>query len=254
MWPCQKTLPQVSAGQSDQQSAGKKWDRTGGEVGAGLAKLWETQTREHLRGLGKPHYASSGPQGLQGLTGAQAVQGHSPCGFASACLTPLGSDGCPVAPGGSPGITVRPQRGRGQDPRILARSPERETSRPLAAASPGRAAALCCSVCCPHSTLTLCPGLCCPLRCSSLFRHCCGEHPGCAHRGLLWAHHVQHRQRQREECFPHPAQFRYSTKTTWGSSKGEPTCALPMPLSCHEAQSPPRSTGTRSTPLYQQVK
>ena len=42
-------------------SAGMKWDRTGGEVGAGLAKLWETQTREHCRVLGSPIMVWVGP-------------------------------------------------------------------------------------------------------------------------------------------------------------------------------------------------
>lgn len=80
-------------------------------------------------------------------------------------------------------------------------------------------------MCCPHTTPNLsatCPETLLPLHTVSLSsRHCCGKHPSYAHRGLFWAHHVQHRQRQREECFPYPAQFRYSTKTTRGSSKWE---------------------------------
>lgn len=97
-----------TAGQSDRQSAGVTRDRTGGEAGAGLAKLWGTQSRGHWRGLGKPLYASGRPKGLRGLPGARAVQGHSPCGFASRCLIPVGGHRCPGAPGGSLGITVGP--------------------------------------------------------------------------------------------------------------------------------------------------
>lgn len=56
-------------------------------------------------------------------------------------------------------------------------------------------------------------------------RHHCGKHPSHAHGGLFWAHHLQHRQWQREECLPYPAQLRYSTEAAWGSSSGGPLCS-----------------------------